>query len=115
MRNEWIRQTTQKIGWKTRPRSTDPDGPIDLARDHLWKLSSSGGILSSPALDDSRWLSVLVPDYWENAGGAFSRYDGMAWYRVEFHLQPARLRAGQGRAGRSCSRLEPWMTPTLPT
>jgi hypothetical protein len=91
MKNEWIRQATQKIGWKTRPRSTDPDGPIDLARDHLWKLSSGDGMLSSPTLDDSRWLSVLVPDYWENAGGVFSGYDGMAWYRVEFDLEPARL------------------------
>ena len=91
MKNEWIRQTTQKIGWKPRPRSTDPEGPIDLSRDYLWKLSSSDGMLSSPALDDSGWLHVLVPDYWENVGGAFSGYDGTAWYRVEFHLDPARL------------------------
>ena len=99
MRNAWIQQTTQKIGWTTRPRSIDPDGPIDLARDCRWKLSSGGGILSSPALDDSRWQSVLVPDYWENAGGVFSRYDGMAWYRVEFTLPAARL-ANWTRSGR---------------
>lgn len=99
MRNEWIQQTTQKIDWKTRPRSTDPNGPIDLARDCTWKLSSGGGILSSPALDDSRWTPVLVLDYWENAGGIFSRYDGIAWYRVEFQLPAARL-SNWTRSGR---------------
>ena len=91
MRNEWIRQTTRLIGWKTRPRSSDPDGPIDLARDYVWKLSSDSGILASPSLDDRHWTHVLVPDFWENASDAFSRYDGAAWYRVEFNLAASRL------------------------
>lgn len=99
MKNEWIRKTTEKIEWKTRPRSTDPNGPIDLARDCTWKLSSGGGILSSPALDDSKWTKVVVPDFWENASGIFRTYNGMGWYRVEFNLTPERL-AHWTRTGR---------------
>jgi len=91
MRNRWIEETTRKIGWRTRPRSTDPDGPIDLARDHAWRIVTGGGLLSSPAFDDSTWKVVAVPDHWENLGGAFQNYDGVAWYRVTFNLDSTRF------------------------
>ncbi|MFH0952960.1 MAG: glucoamylase family protein [Verrucomicrobiota bacterium] len=93
MKSPWIRRATAAIGWQTRPRAADPDGPIDLARDCTWRFATGGGALAAPDLDDSSWVQVLVPDYWENAGGPFANYDGPAWYRVEFNLDATRYAA----------------------
>lgn len=99
MNNQWIRQTTAKIGWRTRPLSTDPAGPVDLARDGTWRLAAGGGMLASPELDDSAWITAPVPDRWENLGGAWARHDGQAWYRTVFMLDVDRY-AAWSTAGR---------------
>lgn len=91
MKNPWVRETTRQIGWQTRPRAGDPDGPVDLARSKPWRLQAGGGLMAAPILDDSLWASVAVPDYWENEGGAFKDYDGQAWYRTDFNLDAARI------------------------
>ncbi len=91
MRNSWIQETTRKIAWTQRPLPTDSNGPVDLARQARWKLTTGGGILSSPALDDSGWISVVVPDRIENASPELANFDGTAWYRAEFTIEAARL------------------------
>lgn len=91
MKNPWVQETTRRIGWQTRPRPMDADGPVDLARSSPWRLQMGGGLMSSPALDDSQWTTVVVPDFWENAGGSFKDYDGTAWYRAAFDLDAERL------------------------
>ena len=45
---------------------------------------------SSPSSNDSNWLPIRVPDYWENQG--FENYDGFAWYRYHFQADSALLR-----------------------
>ena len=35
-------------------------------------------------LNDSSWYSITVPGSWESQG--FANYDGLAWYRITFHL-----------------------------
>ncbi len=93
MRNEWIRKSTAAIGWKTRPRSTDRGGPVDLARDASWRLITGGGDQSSPDLDDQSWKKVVVPEFWENAAPELAHYDGSGWYRATFTLDADRLAA----------------------
>ncbi len=34
-----------------------------------------------PDLDDSQWLDIQVPGYWEKQFGQYKEYDGYAWYR----------------------------------
>lgn len=41
---------------------------------------------ADPGLDDSGWDNVLVPSAWEDEG--YPGYDGYAWYRHAFHLDP---------------------------
>lgn len=91
MAHPWIQRSTQAIGWKTRPHFGDPDGPIDLVRVGTWKLKSGDGAYEAATLDDKDWTPVLVPDRWENNGGAWARYDGVAWYRAGFEIDEARL------------------------
>ena len=40
-------------------------------------------------LSDSAWYSITVPGSWESQG--FVNYDGIAWYRVPFHLDSSYL------------------------
>jgi len=101
MQNEWIQQTTRAIGWTTRPRPWDEDGPVDLARDVRWRFLAGGGDMASPQLDDSSWKQVVVPDFWENYGDGSVRkdYDGVGWLRATFNLDASRL-ANWTRSGR---------------
>ncbi len=98
MKNAWIQQTTARIGWKSRPRSTDPAGPVDLARDCRWKTFKGDGAFSAADFDDKDWASVALPDRMENIP-QIGEYDGVAWFRTEFNVDPVRLsawnRAGQ--------------------
>ena len=41
---------------------------------------------SSPQFDDRNWERVHVPAFWETQG--HKGYDGFAWYRVKFRLDP---------------------------
>jgi hypothetical protein len=93
MKSAWIQKSTAAIGWTTRRRSTDPDGPVDLARDFDWRLAAGDGNLSAPELDDRAWKTVVVPEYWENAAAEFAGFDGVGWYRVTFTLDAERLAA----------------------
>ncbi|MBP9005823.1 MAG: hypothetical protein KBG36_06195, partial [Candidatus Marinimicrobia bacterium] len=45
---------------------------------------------SAPSSNDSNWLPIRVPDYWEKQG--FEDYDGFAWYRYHFQADSALLR-----------------------
>ncbi|HOO15385.1 MAG TPA: hypothetical protein PLF00_09725, partial [Candidatus Marinimicrobia bacterium] len=45
---------------------------------------------SAPSSNDSNWLPIRVPDYWEKQG--FENYDGFAWYRYHFQADSALLR-----------------------
>ena len=38
---------------------------------------------TNPQFDDSSWVTVNVPDWWEREG--YDNYDGNAWYRVRFN------------------------------
>ena len=100
MKNEWIKKSTAKIGWKTRPIASEPGGPIDLARSCLWRFQPGGGDLQAPALDDSAWRKVVVPDFWENYDPSFRDLEGAGWFRVTFKLDGDRLQRWQagGRA-----------------
>ena len=100
MRNKWIKTATAKIGWKTRPIASEPDGPVDLARDYRWRFQPGGGDLQSPTLDDSTWRQVVVPDFWEHYDPSFRDLDGAGWFRVTFDLKADRLQRWQagGRA-----------------
>ena len=40
-------------------------------------------------LNDSNWYSIEVPGSWESQG--FANYDGIAWYRCQFHLDSCYL------------------------
>jgi len=40
-------------------------------------------------LNDSFWYSITVPGSWESQG--FANYDGLAWYRIPFHLDSSYL------------------------
>ena len=46
---------------------------------------------ADPALDDRAWKAIHVPAYWESQG--YPGLDGVAWYRVDFTLEPAELRS----------------------
>ncbi len=51
-----------------------------------WKFEIGDDIrYSEENFNDNRWVSIYVPEHWENAG--FPGYDGYAWYRVQFHLR----------------------------
>jgi hypothetical protein len=91
MRNAWIQRTTRLINWRTRPPSTDPAGPIDLARDYEWKLRKGRLPLPPPDPTGPEWISVAVPDFWENSHPSFADYDGEAMYYIEFDLPAERL------------------------
>ena len=47
---------------------------------------------ADPALDDKSWKPIRVPAYWESQG--YPGLDGVAWYRLDFSLDAAELRAG---------------------
>jgi hypothetical protein len=52
-----------------------------------WKLATGDDPKRSAAdFDDSDWMDVLVPALWETQG--LKGYDGVAWYRREFLLDP---------------------------
>jgi len=93
MRNPWIRKTSQQIGWKTRRLPSDPGGPLDLARQGIWRFKTGNDDYSAPALDDALWAIVPVPDMWEHYGESCANFDGAAWYRCAFELNAARLDA----------------------
>ena len=99
MQNEWIQQTTRAIGWTSHPRPWDSDGPIDLARDVRWRFMTGGGDMASPQLNDSSWMEVVVPDFWENYGPVRKDYDGVGWFRATIQIDGARL-ANWTRSGR---------------
>jgi hypothetical protein len=99
MRNQWIGKADETIGWRRVPAPHDPAGPIDLMTSARWKFQPGDGPGFEPRLDDDLWMTILVPDFWEQAGPALADYDGVAWYRGHFHLDPIRLVAWQ-RAGR---------------
>lgn len=53
----------------------------------IWKLAiGDDAKRSSIGFDDSGWMDVLVPAYWETQG--LKGYDGFGWYRREFVLDP---------------------------
>lgn len=43
-----------------------------------------------PALNDSDWFPIRVPDYWENQH--YENYDGFAWYRYHFQVDSTWMR-----------------------
>src|SRR5262249_19673313 len=47
---------------------------------------------ADPALDDRGWKPIRVPAYWESQG--YPGLDGVAWYRVDFTIDAADIRAG---------------------
>ena len=47
---------------------------------------------ADPALDDSGWATIPVPDLWERAG--YDGLDGIAWYRCAFTLTEEEARQG---------------------
>jgi sialate O-acetylesterase len=64
---------------------------LDNTREKLkrWPASEGGivdgkAVWANPKLDDSDWIPVPVPMFWEQAG--FEGMDGVAWYRATFEL-----------------------------
>jgi sialate O-acetylesterase len=47
-------------------------------------LVDGRALWADPALDDSAWATIPVPDLWERAG--YDGLDGIAWYRGSFTL-----------------------------
>lgn len=47
---------------------------------------------AAPDHDDSGWLAITVPAFWEQAG--FEGMDGVAWYRTSFSLTQEEASAG---------------------
>lgn len=74
-------------------------GPIGLYRDASylvpdqslrgqWRfVTGDDASYHRQELDHSSWGRVFVPSFWETQG--FRDYDGFAWYRREFQLDPA--------------------------
>ncbi|HRU93045.1 MAG TPA: hypothetical protein P5268_08455 [Candidatus Marinimicrobia bacterium] len=62
---------------------------LSLQGNWLFKLGDDS-TWSSPALNDSDWLPIRVPDYWENQG--YENYDSLAWYRYHFRVDSTLLR-----------------------
>ncbi len=91
MSHPWIRRSTRAIGWAVRPHYGEPGGPVDLTRDASWRATTGDGAFAAPDFDDRSWTEALVPDRWENLGGAFRNYDGVGWYRAEFTVDSDRL------------------------
>jgi len=54
-----------------------------LQGDWLFKLGNDS-TWANPALNDSDWFPIRVPDYWENQH--YDNYDGFAWYRYHFQV-----------------------------
>ena len=52
-----------------------------------WKLNMKDERqFAEPEWDDSDWLEVAVPSFWDSYG--YKHYDGVGWYRTEFRLPP---------------------------
>ncbi|HPR00298.1 MAG TPA: beta galactosidase jelly roll domain-containing protein [Saprospiraceae bacterium] len=50
-----------------------------------WKFTTSNNPdCVRPDFNDTKWESVLVPNFWDNQG--YRSYDGTAWYRKVFRL-----------------------------
>ena len=50
-----------------------------------WKLKMKDELAyAEPDFDDSGWLQVAVPSFWDSYG--YKDYDGVGWYRTEFRL-----------------------------
>ncbi len=58
---------------------------LDLAGNWLFHIGDERQ-WAAPDLDDSEWDAVAVPSAWENEG--YAGYDGYAWYRKHFVLNP---------------------------
>jgi hypothetical protein len=91
MRNAWIKQFAQKVGWFVRPIAADDNGPIDLARNAQWRMMPGPATLPLPPADDPRWTSVALPDFWENLGAPFDKNDGDMWFETDFVIAKTRL------------------------
>lgn len=55
-------------------------------------LVDGKAIWANPAMDDSDWKAVAVPQLWEEQG--FAGLDGIVWYRNSFTLTEAQAKAG---------------------
>lgn len=62
-----------------------PEPLIDLAGE--WELApESSDAVNQPPADDDTFRPVIVPGYWDRQG--LQDYDGFAWYRTRFALEP---------------------------
>lgn len=51
---------------------------------------------AAPQLDTAAWQAIRIPSKWED--GVFPDYDGIAWLRVEFRLDPVSAGRWKGRS-----------------
>lgn len=57
--------------------------PVDQLLEGKWKFRKGDNLQwKDVGFDDSRWVEVNVPAYWETQG--FKGYDGPGWYRFRF-------------------------------
>lgn len=62
----------------------------DVPLDSNWTFNiGNDSSWATVDLNDSAWYSINVPGSWESQG--FANYDGIAWYRVPFHLDSSYL------------------------
>ena len=59
-----------------------------------WRFKPGDNIAwATPAVDDSSWSSMAVPDRWPSGG--FPESGQMAWYRLSLRLDPELVRESQ--------------------
>lgn len=60
---------------------------LDLNLNGVWKFKLGDDLnWKQPQLNDSEWLNIFVPAFWETQG--YSKYNGFAWYRRSFLYPP---------------------------
>lgn len=91
MRNRWIQTFTRRVAWEMRPLPEDAAGPVDLARACSWRLYPEENLDECPSQEDSGWIPVLVPDFWQNLEDSRAQRANNVWYETSFNLPAEKL------------------------
>lgn len=91
MRNPWIQTFTRRVNWNVRPLPEDAARPVDLARACSWRLYPEGNLDECPSPEDSGWIPVLVPDFWQNLEDSEVQRASNVWYETKFNLPAEKL------------------------